>query len=87
VATAVALTYQIRVRGVLPPAAVLGFDRRTADGEPVETYLHGPLPDQAALSALLFRLEELGVQVVEIRRLLTGDQVSDDRSKAFGAPR
>jgi hypothetical protein len=35
----------------------------------VETVLHGPLQDQAALQGLLARLETLGVQVLEIRRL------------------
>jgi hypothetical protein len=37
--------------------------------EPVETVLHGPLPDAAAVHGLLARLEEFGVEVVEMRRL------------------
>jgi hypothetical protein len=36
---------------------------------PVETVLHGPLPDQAALAAFLTRLEDFGADVIEIRRL------------------
>lgn len=60
--------YEIRVAGMLPPEALLDFERLTADVEPVETVLHGPLPDQAALQALLARLEDFGVQVLEIRR-------------------
>jgi hypothetical protein len=31
--------------------------------------LHGVLPDQAALYGLLTRLEALGAQVLEVRRL------------------
>jgi hypothetical protein len=61
--------YEIRVVGVLPPEALLDFERLIASVEPVETVLHGPLRDQAALHGLLARLETLGVQVVEVRRL------------------
>ena len=61
--------YEIRVSGTLPPEALLDFDRLTASVEPVETVLHGPIRDQAALNGLLARLEAFGVQVLEIRRL------------------
>jgi hypothetical protein len=65
--------YEIRVSGVLPPEALLDFDRLTASVEPVETVVHGSLPDQAALQGLLARLENLGIQVLEVRRLREGD--------------
>jgi hypothetical protein len=61
--------YEIRVAGVLPPEALLDFDRLAASVEPVETVVHGPLRDQAALNGLLARLETFGVQVLEVRRL------------------
>jgi len=61
--------YEIRVIGVLPPEALLDFERLSASVEPVETILHGPLRDQAALHGLLARLQTFGVQVVEVRRL------------------
>jgi len=61
--------YEIRVVGVLPPEALLDFERLSASVEPVETVLQGPLRDQAALHGLLAKLETFGVQVVEIRRL------------------
>jgi len=61
--------YEIRVSGTIPPQALLDFDRLTASVEPVETVLHGPIQDQAALHGLLARLEAFGVQVLEIRRL------------------
>ena len=66
--------YEIRVVGVLPPEALLDFDRLTASVEPVETVVHGPLPDAAALHGLLARLETFGAQIVEIRRLTTGSR-------------
>ena len=61
--------YEIRVVGTLPPEALLDFDDLTAVVEPVETVLHGPIRDQAALHGLLARLETFGLQVVEVRRL------------------
>ncbi len=63
------LYYEIRVAGVLPPEALLDFERLNASVEPVETVLHGPLADQAALYGLLARLETFGVQVLEVRRV------------------
>ena len=59
----------MRVIGVLPPEALLDFERLTASVEPVESVVHGPIQDQAALQGLLMRLETLGIEVVEIRRL------------------
>jgi hypothetical protein len=63
------LYYEIRVSGTLPPEALLDFERLRASVQQVETVLHGPLADQAALYGLLARLETLGVQVLEVRRL------------------
>ena len=69
--------YEIRVVGVLPPEALLDFERLVASVEPVETVLHGPLRDQAALQGLLARLETFGVQIMEVRRLHDPDVPSD----------
>ena len=65
--------YEIRVAGVLPPEALLDFDRLSASVEPVETVVHGPIRDQAALQGLLARLETFGIRVLEIRLLRAGD--------------
>src|ERR1700744_1279758 len=70
--------YEIRVAGVLPPEALLDFDRLTASVEPVETVVHGPIRDQAALQGFLARLEAFGIQVLEIRRLRAGDAPPED---------
>jgi hypothetical protein len=69
--------YEIRVSGVLPPEALLDFDRLTASVEPVETVVHGALQDQAALNGLLARLEAFGVEVIQVRRLQEKDQSAD----------
>lgn len=71
--------YEIRVAGVLPPEALLDFDRLTASVEPVETVVHGPIQDQAALHGLLARLETFGVQVIEVRRLHEKDPSAGDQ--------
>ena len=69
--------YEIRVAGVLPAEALLDFDRLTASVEPVETVVHGPVQDQAALQGLLARLQTLGVEVLEVRRLRAGEPSID----------
>jgi len=70
--------YEIRVAGVLPAEVLLDFGRLTASVEPVETVVHGPIQDQAALQGLLVRLETFGVQVVEVRRLHDRDPSADE---------
>ena len=72
--------YEIRVAGILPPEALLDFERLTASVEPVETVVHGPLQDHAALNGLLARLETFGVEVLEVRRL-HGTAPSGDESR------
>jgi hypothetical protein len=37
--------------------------------EPVETVIHGPVQDQAALYGLLDQIQALGLELVEVRRL------------------
>jgi len=65
--------YEIRVAGTLPSEVLLDFEWLSADPAPVETVLHGPLPDQASLAAFLARLEEFGADVIEVRRLRESD--------------
>jgi hypothetical protein len=64
-------SYELKVRGrlsrtVLDQFALLAL---AADVEPVETVLHGPVEDQAALHGLIRRIEALGLELVEVRRL------------------
>jgi len=78
--------YEIRIAGVLPSEALLDFDRLTVSVEPVETVVHGPLRDQAALQGLLARLEAFGIQLLEVRRLRTGE-ASASRGSRGSQPR
>jgi hypothetical protein len=61
--------YEIRVRGRVTPALLARFDGLRATVEPVETVLHGPVQDQAALHGMLDLVGALGLELVEVRRL------------------
>jgi hypothetical protein len=62
-----AIYYEIRIAGVVPAGALRGFEQLVVD-QPTETMVRGPLPDQAALNALLARLESSGIQLMGLRR-------------------
>ncbi len=79
-------SYEIRITGILPPEALLDFDDLIASVEPVETVVHGQLPDQAALHGLLARLELLGVQVLEVRRLHDQNRLAQSGRPGRPAP-
>ena len=56
-------------QGPLSDALLAGFEGLTATVEPVETVLYGPVQDQSSLHGLLDRVQSLGLELVEIRRL------------------
>jgi len=62
-------SYQIRVRGRVSPALLESFERMQSEIEPVETVLHGPVRDQAELHGLIDRIQALGLELIEVRRL------------------
>jgi hypothetical protein len=62
-------SYEIRVRGRLSDSLMAAFEGMEASVEPVETVIHGPVLDQAALYGLLDRIQALGLELVEVRRL------------------
>jgi hypothetical protein len=76
--TRVAAEYEIRIKGRVGESVLLAFEGLTATTEPVETVLYGPVPDQEALHELLTRLQSLGLEVVEFRRLPGAEQPGDD---------
>ena len=61
--------YEIRVRGRVTPALLARFDGLAASVEPVETKLHGPVADQAALHGMINLVSALGLELVEVRKL------------------
>jgi hypothetical protein len=60
--------YEIRVRGRVAPALLARFEGLRASVEPVETVLHGPVADQAALHGVIQLVNSLGLELVEVRR-------------------
>jgi hypothetical protein len=79
-ATMTTRTYEIRVSGVLPDDAAAEFEDVRVSTADVSTVLTGELADQAALLGLLARLRALGVDVVEVRRVLTPTSPEPDES-------
>ena len=64
-----AANYEIRIKGRVNDSQLSAFEGLDVTTEPVETIVYGPLADQEAVHRLLIRLESLGLEVVELRRL------------------
>jgi hypothetical protein len=64
-------TFEVRISGLLPEEAIIEFDDVRVTTTGVSTVLSGELNDQAALLGLLARLRDLGLEVVEVKRVLT----------------
>ena len=63
------MNYQILVRGRLGRMMRAAFASLHADAQGQDTLLTGALPDQAALHGVLARIEALGLELLEVRRL------------------
>ncbi len=63
------LEYEIRVDGRLPRDVLEGMEHATVTTHPVETILRGTVADRAELHELINRLQGLGLELTEIRRL------------------
>ena len=64
-----AANYEIRIKGRVSDSLLPVFEGLAVTTEPVETIVYGPLADQEAVHQLLIKLESLGLDVVEFRRL------------------
>jgi hypothetical protein len=62
-------TYEIRVRGHLGQAMRRAFPALYAEIRDGDTLLRGAVADQAALHGVLARIEALGLELLELRRL------------------
>ena len=72
--------YEIRVKGRVSEETAFAFDGLSVDVRPVETVLHGEITDQAALHGVLDRVADLGLELIEVRRL------PDDHPDSSTAP-
>ena len=61
--------YAIRVAGRLGPTALGAFPEFACDIEGPVTTLTAELPDSAALYGAMARLEALGLDLIDVRRL------------------
>jgi hypothetical protein len=63
------VSYEIRVRGLLGELFRSAFSSLQARTQDHDTVLSGMFADQAALYGVLAQIEELGLELVEVRRL------------------
>jgi hypothetical protein len=61
--------YEFRVRGRLDDARALRLTEFHADLEATETVLRGRLADQSELQGTLARLQEQGLELLEVKRV------------------
>jgi hypothetical protein len=64
--------YEIRVAGVLDGRWAAWFDGLQISGQGEETVICGLLADQPALHGLLAKIRDLGLGLISVRRLDTG---------------
>ncbi len=70
--------YQIRVKGRLDQSWSSWFDNMTLTFEKGETSITGAVADQAALHGLLAKVRDLGLTLIDVRRI---EPESDERAK------
>ncbi len=61
--------YEIHLKGRVHESFHCAFEELTITVQPIETVLRGTDLDQAALYGILDRIQELGLELIEIRRL------------------
>ena len=61
--------YEIRIKGRLSDTLSESFEDFTASVRPAETVMRGELSDQSELYGLLDRIQSLGLELIEVRRL------------------
>ncbi|MGZ4594027.1 MAG: hypothetical protein ACXV3C_09165 [Actinomycetes bacterium] len=70
------VTYEIHLRGHLPPELVAGLGDATSIEAPAETVLLTQRIDQEGLHQLIGRLRDLGIELLELRRTPEGDSAT-----------
>ena len=71
-------TYEIRVAGTVPEQDLRDMGAVTLAVDQVNTVVYS-IPDQSALYGLLARLRALGIEVVEVRRILDPGSPATER--------
>lgn len=63
------LRYELRVRGRVGPTILASFEGWESHAEPGSTALRGPVRDQSELHGLIDRVQDLGLELIDVRRL------------------
>jgi hypothetical protein len=63
------LEYEISVSGELPAAVLDEVENFSVEVVPAHTVMRGPVADQAALHGIINRLQSLGLDLIEVRRI------------------
>ena len=61
--------YEIRIQGRLSDSLSFVIEDFTASVQPAETVMRGELRDQSELHGVLQRIQSLGLELIEVRRL------------------
>ncbi|HEY1276000.1 MAG TPA: hypothetical protein VGF25_13875 [Thermoleophilaceae bacterium] len=61
--------YEIRIKGRLSDRVTHAFEDFTAAVKPAETVMRGEVRDQSELHGVLDRIQSLGLELIEVRRL------------------
>ena len=74
--------YSIRVKGHLGPTSLAAFPEMVSQQQGTDCVLTGVLSDRSALFGVLTQIETLGLELIEIRRLVPNPD-SAEISKRF----
>ena len=69
-------TYEVRVRGPIPPNVLVELGATSLTEEPAHSILHTEPTDQAGLHSILQRLRNLGLELLEVRTLPDADDAT-----------
>jgi hypothetical protein len=61
--------YEFRIKGRLSDTLCGEFEEFTAAVQPAETVMRGQVRDQSELHGLLERIQSLGLELLEVRRI------------------
>ena len=61
--------YEFRIKGRLSDTLCGEFEEFTAAVQPAETVMRGEVRDQAELHGLMDRIQSLGLELLEVRRV------------------
>lgn len=72
--------YEFRIVGRLDPATLAAFPGFVSSTEPVETVLVGPVDDSGTVTTVLAEIQNLGLELVEMRQLPSPKQPESEEA-------